>query len=323
LQLHYDFAKCKLLLDKDPTLLPLIILDALHVFIIKFSIFLIDNDLQIAFSEFTPEAQLERIAAFLKQHKRDDLSLPERFVRTRRRLYKKWRLVFKDTNKIKQLWKKVSQTQTDIVLLQQVTKPAFEDLKSKLQDEWVIVPMAFPVDKLETTAICLRKATVKLQNDWKIRQLDNQNFAVPCSSGDISFYVAVFHLIEGEDCGKQRKKQALKFLRILGRNTPVILGGEFNEDLTALENTVAKIMLTIYNGIDHTQEEPLAYSVNRTRTNLHCDVAKADKLDKGVDDGIFSSFPLAGEAFTDFRHSGYENPSDHGPVFQRVSLGLF
>lgn len=82
-------------------------------------------------------------------------------------------------------------------------------------------------------------------------------------------------------------------------------------------------MLKRYNGIDHTQEEPLVFSVNRTRTNLQFQVTKSDKQDKGVDDGIFSSFPLVGEAFTNFIQTGTDNPSDHGPVFQRIMLGLF
>jgi len=321
-RLNYDSKIHVRLLENDPKLLPLIILDSLHVLAIRLSVFLIDNQLRMAFSEYSVDEQISELTDFVQQKGLEDLSLPDKFKNARRRLYKKWRKAFQDCNKIQQLWLKASQAQTDIILLQQLSPLAFGELRSKFAEEWEIFPSEFPPHEDETTAICLRKTTVTAE-DAEIRRLNNQNFAVLCKSSDIRFYVAVVHLTEGEGCGQQREKEVLQFHRILGKRTPTIVGGDFNEDLTGYENTIAKLMLSKYNGIDHTQEIPLAFSLTRTRTNLQCDIIMASKQKSGVDDGIFSSFPLVGEAFTDFLHSGFENPSDHGPVFQRVLLGLF
>jgi len=322
LLLNYNADGYEPLLKKDPTLLPLLILDSLHVLVIRLSIFLIENQLQMAFSEYKPDVQIERLTAFFKEKDINDLSLPKHFDGVQKRLYKKWRLAFQDANKIKQLMIKATSTKADIILLQQLTASAFDVLTSKLGEVWVIFPKQFPPDEEDTTAICVRRKTVTVQQEPKIRRIDAKNFAILCKSSGILFYVGVVHLPEGGDNSQLRRTQALKFQKLLGKSTPVILGGEFNEDLTAYDNTVAEIMHRYYNGIDHTQEQPLEFCINRTRTNLQCDVLKADKLEKGVDDGIFSSFPLVGEAFTDFLHSGLVNPSDHGPIFQRVSIGL-
>jgi len=310
------------LLKKDPTLLPLLILDSLHVLVIKLSVFLIENQLQMAFSEYEPNMQMERLTAFLKEKDINDLSLPKHFDGVRKRLYKKWCLAFEDANKINQLVLKATASKADIILLQQLSASAFDELTNKLSEVWAIFPKQFPPDEKDTTAICVRRTMVTVQQEAKIRRIDAKNFAVLCKSSDILFYVGVVHLPEGEANSKLRRTQALKFQKLLGKSTPVILGGEFNEDLTVYDNTLAEIMRRYYNGIDHTQEQPLEFCINRTRTNLQCDVLKADKLDKGVDDGIFSTFPLVGDAFTDFLHSGLGNPSDHGPIFQRISVGL-
>jgi len=322
LLLNYNADGYEALLKKDPTLLPLLILDSLHVLVIRLSIFLIENKLQIAFSEHEPDVQIERLSAFLNEKDIHDLSLPRHFDGVKKRLYTKWRLAFQDANKINQLMIKATSTKADIILLQQLTASAFDELTSKLDGVWVIFPKQFPPHEKDTTAICVRRTMVEVQQEPKIRRIDAKNFAILCKSSDILFYVGVVHLPEGVDNSQLRRTQALKFQKLLGKSTPVILGGEFNEDITAYDNTVAEIMYRYYNGIDHTQEQPLAFSINRTRSNLQCDVLRADKLEKGVDDGIFSSFPLVGEAFTDFMHSGLENPSDHGPIFQRVSVGL-
>merc|ERR1719410_677751 len=140
-------------------------------------------------------------------------------------------------------------------------------------------------------------------------------------SSGIVFWIGCVALSPGDSSSMSqiRQKEATTLLKKIGKYSAII-GGLFNEDLTALENPVAQIMLRKHNGIDHTQEEPLVFSVNRTRTNLQFEIRRSDKQDKGVQDGIFASFPLVGEAFTDFQHSGLENPSDHGPVFQRIMV---
>jgi len=320
----YDPAAFHELVKKKPSLLPLLILDFLHVLVIRFSGFLIQNKLRKAFSEFTPEDQVERLVAYTEEQGDSiDLTLPKQFLNSRNRLYTKWNRVFKDSNKIQQIWKKASQSQADIILLQQLTPGLYRELKHIVSEEFNVLPEKFPEKQDETTVICLRRSTVELEKDSKIKYLNQQNFAVLCRSSDILYYVCVVNLTPGETCGDLRKKEAIKLMRALGRNTPTIVGGNFNEDLTATANPVAKIMLKQYNGIDHTQEEPLVFSVNRTKTNLQFQVARSDQQDKEVDDGIFSSFPLVGEAFTDFIQTGTENPSDHGPVFQRIMLGLF
>jgi len=320
----YDPAAFKKLLESDPKLLPLLILDFLHVLLIRFSGFLIQNKLRKAFSEFTPEDQIQRLVEYSEQQGDPiHLTLPKQFLNSRHRLYGKWKYIFRDINKIQQVWKKASLVQADIIMLQQVTAGAYRELQIIASEEFNVLPEEFPAQEGEATVLCIRRSTVKLEKDSKIKYLNQQNFAVLCRSSDILYYVCVVNLTPGETCGDLRKKEAIKLMRTLGKNTPTIVGGNFNEDLTAVDNPVAKIMLKQYNGIDHTQDEPLVFSVNRTRTNLQFQVARSDQQDKEVDDGIFSSFPLVGEAFTDFVQTGAENPSDHGPVFQRIMLGLF
>jgi len=324
LRLNYDPLEYNRLLKADPTILPLLILDFLHVLVIKFSAFLVESQLRKAFSEFQSENQIGQLVAYSKQCKeRIKLDLPKQFLNSRKRLYSKWKLVFKERNKIKQVSKKASETKTDIILLQQVTQAAYKELVGQMSVTFDILPKEYPDSQKETTVICLRKSTVQAKKDTKIKYLNERNFVLLCVSSDILFYVGVVNLTPGESCGEFRKKEALRLMRALGKNTPVIVGGNFNEDLTASDNPVAKIMLEKYNGIDHTQDEPLVFSVNRTRTTLQFEVAKSDEQDKGVNDGIFSSFPLVGEAFTNFIQTGMDNPSDHGPVFQRIMLGLF
>jgi len=320
----YDPAAFKMLLERDSSLLPLLILDFLHVLVIRFSGFLIQNKLRKAFSEFTPEDQIKRLAEYSEQQGDSiELTLPKQFLNSRNRLYSKWNKIFRDSNKIQQVWKKASLAQADIIMLQQVTPGAYRELEDIVSEEFDVLPEKFPENEDEATVVCIRRSTVTLEKDSKIKYLNRQNFAVLCRSSDILYYVCVVNFTPGETCGDLRKKEAIKLMRTLGRNTPTIVGGNFNEDLTAVENPVAKLMLKQYNGIDHTQDEPLVFSVNRTRTNLQFQVARSDQQDKEVDDGIFSSFPLVGEAFTDFVQTGAENPSDHGPVFQRIMLGLF
>jgi len=324
LRLNYEPLEYRKLLKVDPTVLPLLILDFLHFLVIKFSAFLIENQLPKAFSEYEPKDQLEELVAYSKQNQDcNELCLPKLFLTSRRKLYKKWDLVFTERNKINQLLNKVCETQTDIILLQQVTKLAYQELVEQMSEKFDILPKEFPVLQKEITVICLEKTAVQKKKDSKIKYLNEQNFVVQCVSSDILFYVGVVNLTPGESSREARKSEALRISRAMGENKPVIVGGNFNEDLTGQKNSVAKIMLKKYNGIDHTQEEPLVFSVNRRRTYLQFEIAKSGDMDQGVNDGIFSSFPLVGEAFTNFIQTGMDNPSDHGPVFQRIMLAMF
>lgn len=323
----YNKGSFATLLEKDPALLPVLILDALHVLVIQFSHFLIDNQLRKAFSEFEPDEQTERVALFLKQREATNLALPEPFNATRTRLYERWKNVFQNSNKVKQVYSKVNVSRSDIVLLQRVSRAAFAEIRKDSafgkSNEWTVVPDSFPDNETETTVMCLRKSSV-IPSVKKIKTVGGKSFVVPCVTADtehkISFLCAVASLTPGQGCGAIREKEARALSNFASSRTKnsLILGGLFNEDLTVFENKVSQILLRRMNGIDHTQEDPLAFSVNRTRTNLQFEIRKADKQDKGVQDGIFSTFPLVGEAYTDFQHSGQENPSDHGPVFQRV-----
>jgi len=320
----YSAGAVKDLLVSDPTMLPVLILDSLHTLVIQFSHFLIDNQLRKAFSEFEPQEQIERVKEFLEKRDSENLVLPQPFKSTRERLYGRWKAVFQSSNKIKQVASKVSVSGADIVLLQRVSQEAYQEVKKEAAfgnpNEWAVVPDKFPANVKETTCMCLRKATIEPDVSKK-KVVETQNFYVPCKSEEgINFLCGVASLTPGAGCGAIRTKEAQRLARFVSKKNKnsVVLGGLFNEDLTALENQVSMTLLRKFNGIDHTQEEPLAFSVNRTRTNLQFEIRKADKQDKGVQDGIFATFPLVGEAYTDFQHSGLENPSDHGPVFQRV-----
>jgi len=315
---QYDERSFQRLLNKDPGLLPALILDSLHVFVIKFASWLIENQLTKTFSEFTDVEQIEKLTSYLSLYSPDDLQLPKQFVTTREKIYAKWNLVFQDINKVQQVEKKAEATQADIILLQQVTKGVFRRLTSRMSSKYAFKPSKFPSEQKETTLICLNKTTVKHEKDHKTKRIDNQNFAVPCRTYDILYYVGDVHLTAGEKAGELRKSEANQFRRALGSNAQVIIGGSFNEDLSSHSNPVAKIMLKTYNGIDHTQDVPLAYNINRMRTYFQFELRKAGKQDRGVGDGIFSTFPLVGEAFTDFLFTGLDNPSDYGPVFQRI-----
>jgi len=319
---QYDEHSFKKLVDKDPGLLPALILDSLHVLVINFASWLIENQLTKTFSEFTESEQIEKLTAYCAQFSPDELQLPTQFVTTREKIYTKWNLVFQDINKVQQVEKKAEATQADIILLQQVTKGVYRRLTSRMSTKYAFKPSKFPSEQKETTLICLNKTTVKHEKDHKTKRIDHQNFAVPCRTCDILYYVGDVHLTAGEKAGQIRKSEANKFKRALGGDAPVIIGGAFNEDLSSYSNPVAKIMLKTYNGIDHTQDAPLAYNINRMRTYFQFELRKAGKQDRGVGDGIFSTFPLVGEAFTDFLFTGLDNPSDYGPVFQRILVGV-
>merc|ERR1719373_1519588 len=95
-----------------------------------------------------------------------------------------------------------------------------------------IIPEAFPDKGTETTVIALRKTTLKVDVN-KIRRLDDRNFAVLSKSSGISFHVGVVSLTAGKGCGEIRKQEAREFVKLLGKTYSPIIGGLFNEDLTA------------------------------------------------------------------------------------------
>jgi len=320
LQLNYKPSAFKALLKKDPAILPVLILDSLHTLAIRFAAYLLYNDLVKAFSDYESSEQIKKLEAYCAKTTTDDLALPNHFLQTRRALYEKWNSVFQEENVLKQIEKKLKISHSDIVLLQEVTKVLFNKLKGQLSKSYAVFPKKFPSKMTHTTVVCLNNTTVKVDKE-KIRHMNELNFAVPCHSSDIKFHVGIVSLSPGRSCGELRKKEVSRFKRILG-NDPAIVGGNFNEDLTAFDNPVSRIMLKRFNGIDHTQAMPLACTTNPTRTNLQFNVAQSDRRKNGVENGIYSSFPLAGDASTDFLYPGMNNPSDRGPVFQRIRLAL-
>jgi hypothetical protein len=315
LQPHYIRNAFKKLLHQDPTLLPVLILDSLHTLIIRFSSFLLYNNLQKAFSEYETSEQMEKFSLYSLQNNPNDHRLPRHFKNVRNVLCQKWKTVFGDANQLRQVQLKMDMSNADIVLLQNITSGVFNLLRKELLERFYVFPVELPMELKKTSVICLKKATVLVEKTDRTF-INHSNFAVLCRSSDILFYVAVVSLTPGNACGEIRKQEATSFKRLLRKGTPVVIGGYFNEDLTALSNPVARIMLKSYNGLDQNQE--LACTINATKTNLQFEVTGADKIVKGLDNGIFSSFPFTGNASTDFLYPGRENPCDYGPIFQRI-----
>jgi hypothetical protein len=315
LQPHYNCNAYKQLLHQDPTLLPVLILDLLHTLIIRFSSFLLYNNQQKAFSEYEISEQREWLSLYSSQNSPNDLSLPREFTNVRNTLCEKWKTVFGDANKVGQLQLKMDRSNADIVLLQNITSGVFMELRSELMERYYVFPAEFPTEVERTSVICLKKATVLVEKA-DATFINHNNFSVLCRSSDILYYVAVVSLTPGHACGEIRKQEATSFKRMLGKGKPVIIGGYFDEDLTALSNPVARIMLKSYNGLYQNQE--LACTIKPTKTNLQFEVTDSDKIEKGVDNGIFSSFPFTGNASTDFLYPGRGNPCDYGPIFQRL-----
>jgi len=317
---YYSPTACESLIKKNPAMLPVLMLDTLHALTIRFSAYLLYNDIEKAFSEYESDEQIKQLKAYCSKTNVNDLALPKHFVETRKILYEKWSSVFKDDNLLTQIVRKVQTSKTDIVLLQGITKQLYHSLKKKMSDSYVVHPEQFPSDLKHSTVICFKNDTIKAGKE-KIRRIDELNFAVPCNSTDINFFVGVLNLSPGQGCGGIRKKEATRYRRMIGRD-PAILGGNFNEDLSAIQNPVSQIMQNYFNGIDHTQAVPLSCTTNPTRTNLQFNVAQSDQREASVDNGIYSTFPLVGDAWTDFLYPGKSNPSDRGPVFQRVKLAM-
>jgi len=320
LRQYYSPSASKSLMQKDPAILPVLILDALHALTIRFSAYLLYNDIQKAFSEYESDEQIKRLEAYNRKTSPNDLALPKYFVEARKILYEKWNSVFKDDNLLTQIARKVETSNVDIVLLQGINKRLYNLLKQTMDGIYLVYPEDFPSKLTHSTVICLKNVTVTADKKH-IRRIDELNFAVPCQSTDINFFVGVLNFSPGQGCGGLRKKEALRYRRMIGKDH-AILGGNFNEDLSAIENPVSQIMQNRFNGIDHTQAMPLACTTNPTRTNLQFNVAQSDQRNVGVYNGIYSTFPLVGNAWTDFLYPGKSNPADRGPVFQRVRCAL-
>jgi len=322
LRQNYDPQAYIQMIAQKPTLLPLLILDSLHLMIIKFTFYLLGSNIKRAFSEYEDENQIETFNRFLNNIAVNNLTVPKLFEDSKVRLYEKWNSVFQESNKMRQILQKVERANADIVFLQKVSEYVFTELKSALASQYSIFPTEYPSEVMETTMICLLNDTVQSVEPRKEKRVDSLNFALLCTSSKIKYYVGVVCLPGGEDRGQARRRPAIKLTKMLGGNTAAIIGGEFNEDLTTFDNPVTKYMLKTYNGIDHTQKAPLAWTINPTRSYLQFNMALADRQEESVSNGIFSSFPLVGEAFTDFTYSGLENPSSNGAIFQKINLSV-
>lgn len=319
LRQNYDPEAVIHLIAEDVLLLPLLIVDSLHLMIVKLTVFLLRNNIEKAFSEYELNDQIETFKRFLENPWQNSLGIPKLFASTKERLYEKWNSIFEDTNKIRQILSKVDQTNADIIFLQQIRKGVFVELSNELANQYVIFPSKFPSEELETSAILVLRDAIQLVQPRKEKRIDHMNFAVLCSCSQILFYVGVVSLPPGEDSGQERRNLAIKLRKMIGGDTAAIIGGEFSEDLTVPDNPISKLMYKAYNGIDHNQNEPLSSHIHRTRTHAQFDFAMAENEDTSVSNCIFSTFPLVGDAFSDFRCGIEENPTKHGPVYQRIS----
>eukprot|EP00497_Spongosphaera_streptacantha_P001918 TRINITY_DN2489_c0_g1_i1.p1 TRINITY_DN2489_c0_g1~~TRINITY_DN2489_c0_g1_i1.p1 ORF type:complete len:124 (+),score=23.11 TRINITY_DN2489_c0_g1_i1:138-509(+) len=113
-----------------------------------------------------------------------------------------------------------------------------------------------------------KKGQVKLVHEGKVKGDIKKNFAVICENNKIRFWVGVVHLQSGEspEDSHARTEELKSFIRNFGRYEKMVLAGDFNQDLSK-ENALSTYLLKTMNGIDHNQEEPLAFTVNKTRTN--------------------------------------------------------
>jgi len=318
LQRTYNSADFNRLLEKDISILPVLILDSLHVLVIRFTTFLSTWNLQKEFSECFSNSQTELFSMFKAGPTPDNiLDVPRQFKEMKRRLYKQWNSLFEDKNIIQQIWSKA--LAADIILLQGVRKGTYNQLSRQFSGVYSLIPNKFPAGEKDTTVICLLKSTVHLQEKKKKIKIDQHNFAVLCKSYDILYYIAAVSLTDLESSLLKRKVMT-KLVRSIGTKRPLIFGGDFGADLTGNDTQIAGEILKNYNGINYKQRSP--FLVSRTRSHVNLEMKNIGKPCVTVTDGIFSSFPLVDEAFTDFKCWG-ENISDHAPVFQEIQLGLF
>lgn len=318
LQPVYDPHGFQLLIEEDVSLLPALLLDALHVLVIKFAVFFIGSNPSKEFSDCDPGQQIALFSRFQGRATYRSLNLPRRFKEMKGRLYKKWNKMFEDENVVQQIWCR-SQA-ADIILLQRVKEGTFQELTKLFSKMYSIVPNRFPTGQTETTVICLLKATVDLQESKTIRRIDNRHFAVSCNSGNVLYYVGVV-CFEKSESSSVKKKVVNKLIPSIG-NTPVIFGGEFGEDLAVSHNPVPRAVLNKYNGIHYEDKAPLRSILRRTRTYLNFQTGIEGKACSPVTGGIFSSLPLVESTFCD-DNEWENNPSDHAPIFQEIMLGSF
>jgi len=245
------------------------------------------------------------------------LDMPRKFKEMKGRLYKQWNSLFEDKNIIQQIWSKA--LAADIILLQGVKKGTFNQLSKQFSGVYSLIPNRFPAGEEDTTVICLLKSTVQLQGNKKVIQIDQHNFAVLCKSYNILYYVAAVCLDELQSM-HMKTKVMTKLLRSIGTTRPLIFGGDFGIDLMATDTTLAGTILKNYNGINYKQRSP--FLVSRTRSYVNFQMKNRGEPCVKVTNGIFSSFPLVDDAFTDFNCWG-ENISDHAPIFQEIQLALF
>merc|ERR1719193_2688909 len=104
---YYSPSACKSLIEKDPAMLPVLILDTLHTLTIRFSAYLLYNDIEKAFSEYESDEQIAQLKAYCSKTSPNDLALPKHFVETRTLLYEKWTNVFQNANVMTQIVRKV------------------------------------------------------------------------------------------------------------------------------------------------------------------------------------------------------------------------
>jgi len=320
LQPNYEPGGFYRLLHKDISLLPTVLLNALQIFVIRFTVFLIGESFETEFSEFSSSEQLELVARFCAGAiPGNSLKIPRMFMSLKRKVYENWSKRFEAKNVIQQIWAKA--IEVDVILLQRVNKETFDELKQQFACVYSIIPRKFPAGEKYTTVICLLQCKVELQAKKKPIQLDQQNFAVLCKSYDILYWVGAVCLTD-VDSPAQKRKLMTTLVRSMGTTRPMIFGGDFGFDLTDIPNAKAGRLLNNYNGINYDQRSPLRSRITRIRSHLNFQREVGGKPCVGVTDGIFSTFPLVDQAFTDVSSWG-ENASDHAPIFQEIQLGLF
>lgn len=315
LQLVYDPIAFQILLEEDVLLLPALILDSLHVLIIRFAVFLKMRDLSKAFSDCEPVEQIALFSKFNEGELVGNMSIPRKFKEMKLRLYKLWNKMFEDKNVVQQIWSRANAA--DIILLQKVNKEIYDVLTRQFSRVYNIVPNIFPTDQSETAVICLLKSTVDLQETKKIRRIDNRHFAVSCKSWGILYNVGVVCLDKSES-SHVKKKVLAKLMPSIGNN-PVIFGGDFGEDLSASHNAVPRAVLHKYNGINYEDKASIMSVMRQTRTYLNFELGKSYNP---ITEGIFTSLPLVQNSLCDF-NEWENNPCDQAPIFQDIMLGSF
>jgi len=317
----YDPTAFRRLIEKDVALLPCLVQDFLHLLVIKFTVYYVcKKKCSNMFSDLDPSEQIDVFTCYSEGSRRNRLTIPKKFKYVKTRLYEEWSKVFEDKNVAQQVYINAKKKNTDIIFLHRVTEATFLEVRSRLQEMFTIVPDAFPVGQKDTTVICTFNKTVNCGNRERIKWIDHNSFAIPCRTDDISYYVAGVSMRNSRDSSVIKTRVVDQLVRAIGKRTPAIIGGDLDVDLTAIDNPAAKAFMTNYNGINYKQESILASMANWRRTPLNCKLEKTNEPRKSLKEGIFASFPLVGDAVSDVRGWGENNPSDHPPVYQEIML---